>query len=368
VKICNLFFKKTLFLFLLISFSFFPQNKDNDAENNIDSTNGKSSIEPLPILSYDTDAGFGFGGKAFFFNQVLKNESFDVILFMSTKGERWFRFVFSYPDFEYRQGSIYPFALDLTVDYDVWIKNGFYGWNGFSPPEKEFYRKGIFETSLLSSFGLTKQFVLQCGLGYKHYALSNFEKEKTLYNIFAQNEKHSYTLPFLTASGRYDSRNSFVNPTKGFQTLLNFEYGISSIKYNKSAAEIMYYLPLQNEKIVSAFHFAFKDCKTDSLNFLLLPSLGGNNTLRGYPQDRFINTTAAYCNAELRFRLYNRLGGIAGLDFGKTWNEITKISFTNWVYSPVIGLRYYMDNFIVRMDFAISKEISGFYLNFGHIF
>ncbi|MDP3150851.1 MAG: BamA/TamA family outer membrane protein [Ignavibacteria bacterium] len=345
------------FLYLLISLSVFAQTKDE-----------KSSIEILPILSYDTDAGFGFGGKAFFFNQVLTNESFDAILFMSTKGERWLRFVFSYPDFEYRQGTIYPFALDLIVDYDVWIKNGFYGWSNFSPNEKEFYRKGIFETSLLSSFGLTKEFVLQCGFGFKHYALSNFQKEKTLLTIFSQNENHIISLPFLSFSGRYDSRNSFVNPTKGFQTTLNFEYGISSIKYVRSIAEMMYYFPVWKDKMISAFHFAFKDCKADSLNFLLLPSLGGNNTLRGYPQDRFINNTALYCNAEFRFKLYNRLGGIAGLDFGKTWNAVSKIDLSDWVYSPVVGLRYYMDNFIVRADFSISKETSGFYLNFGHIF
>jgi len=333
-----------------------------------DSTEGKSSIEILPILSYDTDAGFGFGGKAFFFNQVLTIESFDIILFGSTKGERWLRFVFSYPDFEYRQGIIYPFALDFIVDYDIWIKNGFYGWRDFSTNEKEFYRKGIFETNLLSSFGLTKEFVLQCGFGFKYFTLSNFEKGKMLDTIFAQNKNHSISFPFLSFSGRYDSRNSFVNPTKGFQTILNFEYGISAIKYFKSAAEIMYYLPVWNDKMISAFHLAFKDCKTDSLNFLLLPSLGGNNTLRGYPQDRFINNTAIYSNAELRFKLYNRLGGIAGLDFGKIWNAVSKIDLSHWIYSPVVGLRYYMDNFIVRADLSISKETSGFYLNFGHIF
>lgn len=333
-----------------------------------DSIKEKSSIEILPILSYDTDAGFGFGGKSFFFNQVLTNESFDIILFASTKGERWLRFIFSYPDFEYRQGTVYPFALDLTFDYDVWIKNGFYGWRNFSLPEIEYYRKEIFETSLISSFGLTKEFVLQCGLGFKNYIISNFEKEKTLITVFSKEGNHSISLPFLTAIGRFDSRNSFINPTEGFQTILNLEYGVSSIKYLKSAIEIMYYLPQLNNKIISAFHLSFKDCKTDSLNFLLLPSLGGNNTLRGYPQDRFINNTAIYCNAELRFKLHNRLGGITGLDFGKSWNGVPKIDLSNWIYSPVVGLRYYMDNFIVRADFSISKETSGFYLNFGHIF
>lgn len=209
---------------------------------------------------------------------------------------------------------------------------------------------------------------MQCGLGLKNYVISNFEKEKSLITLFSEDGNHGISLPFLAVGGRFDSRNSFINPTQGFQTILNFEYGVSSIKYVKSTVEMMYYLPVWNDKMISAFHFAFKDCKTDSLNFLLLPSLGGNNTLRGYPQDRFINNTVIYCNAELRFKLYNRLGGIAGLDFGKTWNVVPKIDLSNWIYSPVVGFRYYMDNFIVRADLSISKETSGFYLNFGHIF
>ena len=51
-------------------------------------------IEPLPILSYDSNTGFGFGAKAFFLNLLKLRESFDLIIFLSTKGERWLRFVF----------------------------------------------------------------------------------------------------------------------------------------------------------------------------------------------------------------------------------------------------------------------------------
>jgi hypothetical protein len=75
-----------------------------------------SELEFLPILSYDTDAGVGYGIKSFFLNYLHNNESFDVVLFNSTKGERWYRVVYSLPDFERRQGTVYPLALDLTVD------------------------------------------------------------------------------------------------------------------------------------------------------------------------------------------------------------------------------------------------------------
>ena len=76
-----------------------------------DSTN-RAGFEFLPLLSYDTDTGFGYGIKTFFYDQLNTKESFDVILFNSTKGEQWYKFVFSTPDFESRQGTKYPLAID----------------------------------------------------------------------------------------------------------------------------------------------------------------------------------------------------------------------------------------------------------------
>lgn len=70
-------------------------------------------FEFLPLFSYDTDVGLGYGVKGFFLGFLGESESFDVILFNSTKGERWYRLVFSIPDFELRQGKQYPLSLDF---------------------------------------------------------------------------------------------------------------------------------------------------------------------------------------------------------------------------------------------------------------
>src|SRR5512135_2410606 len=63
-----------------------------------------TSLEGLPILSYDTDTGFGYGAKLFLLNLLGGNESLDAIAFQSSKGERWYRLVIALPDFELRQG------------------------------------------------------------------------------------------------------------------------------------------------------------------------------------------------------------------------------------------------------------------------
>ena len=91
-------------------------------------------------------------------------------------------------------------------------------------------------------------------------------------------------------------------------------------------------------------------------------SMGGNNSIRGLPQDRYLSTSSILLNEELRFPIWWRFGGILGVDIGNS--ETTP----EWIFNPVLGLRFNMDNFIVRVDFGFSKESTGFYFNFGHLF
>ena len=104
---------------------------------------------------------------------------------------------------------------------------------------------------------------------------------------------------------------------------------------------------------------------------LLLP-IGGNNTLRGLQQDRYLSASTLVINNEIRFPIWWRFGGIAGLDVGCS-GSATEYDFwtpqlSGWIVNPVLGLRFYMDNFIVRVDVGFGDESTGIYFNFGHIF
>ncbi len=97
----------------------------------------------------------------------------------------------------------------------------------------------------------------------------------------------------------------------------------------------------------------------------VLATVGGNRTLRGYPQDRFLDKAAGVLNAELRFPIYRRLGGVLGVDAGQVFSSPASVSLSGWA---VMGLKFFMDTFIVRADIGFGKETTGFYLNFGHLF
>lgn len=91
----------------IISFLFLLESLGKELIAQTDSL--RANVEALPILSYDSDVGFGYAGKLFLFDVLKTKESFDLILFNSTKEEQWYKFVYSIPDFESRQGKNFRF-------------------------------------------------------------------------------------------------------------------------------------------------------------------------------------------------------------------------------------------------------------------
>jgi endonuclease/exonuclease/phosphatase family metal-dependent hydrolase len=156
-------------------------------ESNADSSGmqkREKSFEILPIISYDNDVGLGYGAKTFFLNYLQCKESFDIVAFNSTKGERWYRFVFSLPDFEIRQGTDYPWAFDVIADFDKYIKNNFFGTGeATSFSQREYYTKTPFEFSMNLSRGFTRNIVLQAGIKYRSVNTSNFEPGSKFYSL-----------------------------------------------------------------------------------------------------------------------------------------------------------------------------------------
>ena len=66
------------------------------------------TLNRFPILSYDTDTKLGYGAKLFLYDLFKVRESFDMVFFNSTNGEKWYRFVVSLPDYESREGMDTP--------------------------------------------------------------------------------------------------------------------------------------------------------------------------------------------------------------------------------------------------------------------
>lgn len=333
----------------------------------------EAASEFFPIVSYDTDAGFGYGAKAFLLDYAGAEESFDLVLFNSTKGERWYRFVFSMPDFEMRQGTAYSFALDLTIDYDKWISNSFFGIGNRSAfSSREIYTREPLEITAGLSRGATEHSVFQIGLRYKTVKNSNLQPGSRISDPSSPLNTSRASSHSVFAEYRFDSRDSYVNPSRGLVLQGEFEYAPKSSAANVSLKRIgstmQYYSILFYPKTVFAFRAKWQSLGSENVPVQMLIAVGGNQTLRGSPQDRFLDKTSAVINTEIRFPLTGRLGGVLGLDAGKVWGSPKKMDLERWASNPVAGLRLSMDTFVVRMDLGFGHETTGFYLNFGHLF
>ena len=334
----------------------------------------KREWEVFPILNYDSDAGFGYGGKGFFYNFLNGNESFDLTLYNSTKGERWYRFVFSMVDIQRRQGKIYPLALDIIADYDKWVNSKYYltvndSSSNSAKDEIKTYKKEVLEITALLSKGFVRDFVAEFGLRFKDYNGFGFNPSEDLsgnnsYHI-EDVSQHIQTASLLL-NFRWDTRTNFINPQKGI--VLEVDNEIAHDILNPPAQNY-FKISFLFESYVNVFKPNFLIANrlllqsiTDDTNYLLLIPLGGNSSLRGMPQDRYMNSSATLINSEFRFPILWRLGGIVGVDIGNG-NELPE-----WIFNPVTGLRFYMDNFVVRFDVGFGKETTGYYFNFGQLF
>lgn len=343
----------------------------NQLENESDVN--RASIEPLPIVSYDTDIGFGYGAKLFLFDLMKMRESFDFVAFNSTKGERWYRGVFSIPDFESRQGTEYPFALDFTFDYDKWLKNNFYGvGNGSLFSSREQYTREPIEFDFAFSRGFTPNFVGEATITHKSIRNFNFGTDSQLKNLPPALNSGNAAYTSASLSLRYDTRNSFVNPSRGVvldgEAEFSPRWDLGNTSFTRLAGWFQYYSVLFYPTSIFALRVGVQQVVGDSLPVQVLTSIGGNNTMRGYTQDRYLDKARALINSELRFPIYWRIGGVVGLDAGKVWESLTELDIKKWAVNPVVGLRLYMDNYVVRADMGFGRDGTGFYFNFGQIF
>lgn len=343
----------------------------------------------LPIAMYDTDTGFGYGAKGYVRNVFQHNESFDLILFNSTRGERWYKLEFSLPDRELRQRKKYPLGLDLKLEYDKWIKASFFGVGGGSEfTDREYYTKEPFEILLTLTKPFNRYLNAQIGLRFKHVSVYNYSDIGQLCDLVWIQDSEKAWLSNL-ANISWDTRDSFINPSRGmilqyelesnylqdfFQNdfdpnkSLEFAWG-NGFHFTRNTVTAQYYTVLWYPKTVLALRLqgAYQFFGDNSAFHAMLP-LGGGTTLRGYPQDRFLDNTIVLGNAEIRFPLWKGLGGILGFDAGGAADNPSALKLSKIASNPVLGLRYYMNDFVVRADVGFGSETTGFYFNFGHAF
>jgi len=138
-------------------------------------------------------------------------------------------------------------------------------------------------------------------------------------------------------------------------------------------AEATQLLPFFDKRRVLVLHGRVVNTYTSAGNtvpFYLMPSIGGDDTVRGYFEYRFSDRNLVVVNAEYRWEAFAGLDVALFIDAGKVANELNDIRLSDLKTSYGIGFRFSTRNrFVFRVDIGTGGgEGTRVFIKFDHAF
>jgi hypothetical protein len=296
------------------------------------------SWSALPIVMYDNDIGFGYGAKAKIIDFLKMKESFDLILFNSSKGERWYVFTFSIPDVEIRQRKTYPLSFDLKAEYDKYLKYSYYGRGIDSNKDDEtVLTHEVKQLQLLFGRGFTPEF--SASIGYMFRGIDYFGVQEGVFADELRSLKKKFA-PYVSVILSHDTSDSQIHPTRGHRLSLQDDLAASFLgskdaSFNRITLDYRKYIRVFGEKDVFAFRTLVQYIDGSSIPLFDYSSLGGGNTLnvmRGYALNRFLDKGKFLANIEYRFPIWWVFGGNVFVDAGNVWPRLGDVDLGKTVF------------------------------------
>lgn len=172
------------------------------------------------------------------------------------------------------------------------------------------------------------------------------------------------------ASFHYDTRNNLVTPTDGMavtayaelnQNIRNGDHPV----YSRYEIEVKKLYPSESKRAILVVRADLQATIGTQVPFFEQSSLGGQNSLRGYGVDRFIDKHLVAFSIEERIHIARtRLAGVMAdfevapfLDTGQVFGDFKDVSFKDYRLTPGLGFRGIVrPNVVGRVDYGYSRE------------
>jgi len=172
------------------------------------------------------------------------------------------------------------------------------------------------------------------------------------------------------ATFHYDTRNSLISPTDGMAATAYAEvnqniHNSAHPVYSRYEFEFKKLFPSESKRAILIVRADLQATIGDQVPFFEQSSLGGQNNLRGYGVDRFIDKNLVALSIEERIHvLRTKIAGATAdfevapfLDTGQVFNNYKDVTFDNYRMTPGIGFRGLVrPNVVGRVDYGYSKE------------
>lgn len=171
-------------------------------------------------------------------------------------------------------------------------------------------------------------------------------------------------------SFRYDTRDNLVTPTTGILTrglaAVNLNLRKSGLPvYFRYGLEYRQLFPSPTKRIIFVVRGLLQATFGEEIPFYELSSLGGENTLRGYGQDRFLDNHMVAFNVEqrihlMRLHIFNvdaEFSVAPFVDMGKVFPSFDTKLLADYEVTPGVGFRGLVrPNVVGRVDVGFSRE------------
>lgn len=168
----------------------------------------------------------------------------------------------------------------------------------------------------------------------------------------------------------YDTRDSLVTPTDGMQVTAyaelnqNLRNGDHPV-FSRYEIEVKKLFPSESKRAILVVRADLQATLGSEVPFYEQSSLGGQNNLRGYGVDRFIDKHLVSVSVEERIHVMRtKMFGVTAdfeiapfLDTGQVFENYKDVSFKDYRMTPGIGFRGLVrPNVVGRVDYGYSRE------------
>jgi outer membrane protein assembly factor BamA len=263
----------------------------------------------------------------------------------------------------------------------------FFGFESKSRASNETnYADSETSVNLLASFEIRRGLRVAFGERFRRVAIKRGAIESLPFIRDRFTPSHVPGIEGFTTNGQrlgliFDSLDSRTLPTSGFYGRFMAEINArllgSEKDYRHYELELKGYFSKGGAKQITVVRLMYNQALGSDIPFLERSILGGENTLRGYGRNRFIDSSFLLVNVEERFRIARwRIFNVNTdfelapfVDVGAVSEDLRKIRRRNIELNPGLGIRGVVrPNIVGRIDIGVGREGAAVFVGLGYPF
>ena len=328
----------------------------------------KFDVSFIAAPSYTRESSFGIGGLASGLYRLDRTDSLMQPSDVSIVGNVALSGLYMVGV----SGNNYFKGNRSRLSYDVTFANKpLYFWgidyaDCAANPAIDYTRRKI-SIDLQYFYTIFDEFKVGARIDFSHAKISSIEDESYL-----QGQKRSYTFTGVGASLQYDTRDFIPNPQRGIYVMADVTlYPQFMSNYDKSPVRTTFifdfYHSLWSGGVIATDIYGRFNGKDSP--WALREELGGGYRMRGYYAGRYIDNSIVSCQAELRQRIYKRIGCTVWGGCGTVFPRLSEFEWKNILPSYGLGFRWEFKHRVnIRVDYGFGKHTSGFIFNINEAF